>query len=155
MTLYDPAEKQSVVIVAGGKGERAGGGLPKQFQPIGDLPMLMHTIRAFNRYSAAMQIVVVLPDGFQAFWTELCAMHHFKVPHKVVMGGETRFDSVKNGLKEVMDEGVVGIHDAARPFVSTALIAQCFEAALQNHCGVVPVVAEKIVCDCLPRTVVA
>jgi len=150
-----PADKQTVVIVAGGKGERAGGGLPKQFQPIGDLPMLMHTIRAFNRYSAAMQIVIVLPDGFQAFWTELCAMHHFKVPHKVVIGGETRFDSVKNGLKEVTDEGIVGIHDAARPFVSTALIAQCFEAALQNHCGVVPVVAEKIVCDCLQKTVVA
>lgn len=137
-----PEDKQSVIIVAGGKGARAGGGLPKQFQPVGGLPMLMHTIRAFYRYSAAMQIVVVLPDGFQPFWQELCAMHHFNVPHTVVRGGETRFDSVKNGLKEVTDEGTVGVHDAARPFVSTALIAQCFEAALLNHCGVVPVVGE-------------
>ena len=138
----NPENKQSVIIVAGGKGVRAGGELPKQFQPVGSIPVLMHAIQAFYRYSAAMHIVVVLPDGFQPFWKELCAKHHFNVPHKVVSGRETRFDSVKNGLKEVADEGTVGVHDAVRPFVSTTLIAKCFETAQQHYCGVIPVVEE-------------
>lgn len=135
-------KKESVIIVAGGKGLRAGGDLPKQFQPVGGMPMLMRTLQAFHHYNVRMKIVVVLPDGFQYLWKRLCAEHHFTVPHKVVSGGETRFHSVKNGLREIEDDEMVGVHDAARPFVSTALIASCFEAAWQHGCGVIPVVEE-------------
>jgi 2-C-methyl-D-erythritol 4-phosphate cytidylyltransferase len=60
----------------------------------------------------------------------------------MVVGCETRFHSVKNGLVEIADEEIVGVHDAARPFVSTDLIARCFESAEQHDCGVVPVVEE-------------
>jgi len=59
------SRKKSTIIVAGGKGLRAGGDLPKQFQPIGGIPMLMRTIQAFHRYNSQMKIVVVLPDEFQ------------------------------------------------------------------------------------------
>lgn len=138
----NPENKQSVVVVAGGKGVRAGGGLPKQFLPVGGIPVLMHAIQAFHRYDAQMKIVVVLPEGFQPVWEQLCTRHHFLIPHVVTTGGETRFDSVKNGLKEVPDGEIVGVHDAVRPFVSTDLIAKCFETAQQHHCGVVPVVEE-------------
>lgn len=134
--------KESVIIVAGGKGLRAGGDLPKQFQPIGGMPMLMHTILAFHRYNSQIKIVVVLPDGYQSHWKELCRLHDFNVPHKVVEGGETRFHSVKNGLAEIADEEIVGVHDAARPFVGTDLIARCFEAAELHNCGVIPAVEE-------------
>jgi len=134
--------KKSTIIVAGGKGLRAGGDLPKQFQPIGGIPMLMHTIQAFHRYNSQMKIVVVLPDEFQLLWEELCRLHDFIVPHKMVNGGETRFHSVKNGLVEIADEEIVGVHDAARPFVGTDLIARCFESAELHDCGVIPVVEE-------------
>lgn len=138
----NPDRKESVIIVAGGKGLRAGGELPKQFQSIGDMPMLMHTLLAFHRYNVQMKIVVVLPAGFQSFWEELCTTHHFSVQHNLVQGGETRFHSVKNGLALIADDEIVAVHDAARPFVSTALISRCFETAKIHDCGVIPVVEE-------------
>lgn len=137
-----PEKKRSVIIVAGGKGIRAGGEQPKQFQLVGDEPMLMHTIRRFYDYDYRMRIVVVLPEGAQPLWERLCEEYRFDVGHRVVTGGETRFHSVQNGLKEISDDETVGVHDAARPFATPALIGRCFETAFEKQCGVIPVVEE-------------
>ncbi|SCD22019.1 2-C-methyl-D-erythritol 4-phosphate cytidylyltransferase [Proteiniphilum saccharofermentans] len=137
-----PEKKQSVIIVAGGKGLRAGGELPKQFQPIGGEPMLTHTIKAFYDYDYRIRIVVVLPEEAQLLWSQLCEEHRFSVPHTVVPGGETRFHSVKNGLEEISADEIVGVHDGARPFVTSGLIGRCFDTAFENQCGVIPVVDE-------------
>lgn len=137
-----PEKKQGVIIVAGGKGLRAGGEMPKQFQPVGGEPMLMHTIRAFYNYDYRLRVVVVLPEGAEPLWVQLCDKHHFGLPHTVVAGGETRFHSVKNGLALIPEDETVGVHDAARPFVSHQLIGRCFEASFENQCGVVPVIDE-------------
>ena|SRR5690554_603469 len=137
-----PERKFSVVIVAGGKGLRAGGELPKQFHPIGGKPLLMHTLRAFHAYDYRMRIVLVLPLDFRPLWEELCATHRFVVPHCIVTGGETRFLSVQNGLKEISEEETVGIHDGARPFVTPELIGRSFDTAFEQGVGVVPVVDE-------------
>ncbi len=138
----NPHNKRSVIIVAGGRGVRAGGDLPKQFQLLGGKPMLMRTIEAFHAYDHGMHIVVVLPEGFQPAWAQLCATHGLTVAHRVTTGGETRFHSVKNGLGEITEEETVGVHDAARPFVTTALIGRCFDTAEAHQCGVIPVVEE-------------
>ncbi|MBK5196582.1 MAG: 2-C-methyl-D-erythritol 4-phosphate cytidylyltransferase, partial [Proteiniphilum sp.] len=106
-----PEKKLSLIIVAGGKGARAGGELPKQFQPVGDKPMLMRTIEAFYDYDHRMRIVVVLPEGFTSYWEQLCNRHHFTLPHQVTSGGVTRFHSVKNGLELISEEETVGVHD--------------------------------------------
>ena len=135
-------KKQSIIIVAGGKGVRAGGDCPKQFQLLGGKPMLMHTIRAFFDYNSLINIVLVLPNDFRDYWEELCATYSFDIPHKVVAGGETRFHSVKNGLAEIADKQIVGIHDAARPFVTSPLIGRCFDAAFAQQCGIIPVIDE-------------
>lgn len=137
-----PEKKQSVIIVAGGKGLRAGGELPKQFQLIGGEPMLMHTIRAFHNYDYRLCIVVVLPEGAQPLWLRLCEEHRFSVRHTVVTGGETRFHSVKNALAEISEDETVGIHDGVRPFVTPELIGRCFDASFENRCGVIPVTDE-------------
>lgn len=137
-----PEKKRSVIIVAGGKGLRVGGELPKQFQSIGGEPMLMRTIRTFYDYDYRMRIVVVLPEEAQLLWSQLCEEHRFSVPHTVVPGGETRFHSVKNGLEEVSEDEIVGVHDGARPFVTPGLIGRCFDTAFENQCGVIPVVDE-------------
>jgi 2-C-methyl-D-erythritol 4-phosphate cytidylyltransferase len=137
-----PEKNQSIIIVAGGKGLRAGGDVPKQFQLLGEKPVLMHTVRAFYDYDYRMNIVLVLPEDFIDYWQKLCEEHQFSVPHKTVIGGETRFQSVKNGLTEISEEGVVGVHDGARPFVTPQLIGRCFEAAFTRQCGIVPVVDE-------------
>ena len=135
-------KRQSIIIVAGGKGVRAGGDYPKQFQLLGGKPMLMHTIRAFYDYNALMNIILVLPENFRGYWHELCKEYSFDVPHQVATGGETRFHSVKNGLSEVSENDIVGVHDGARPFVTSTLIGRCFDAARIQQCGIVPVVDE-------------
>src|SRR5690554_5783962 len=137
-----PEKKLSVIIVAGGRGARAGGELPKQFRSVGGKPMLMRTLEAFYDYDSKLRIVVVLPEGFESYWKQLCEKHQFTLPHRLTQGGETRFHSVKNGLELIPEEETVGVHDAARPFVTGELIGRCFDAAFTHHCGVIPVVEE-------------
>lgn len=124
-----------IIIVAGGKGLRMGGEIPKQFMEIGGLPVLMHTIKRFREYSEKLNIILVLPHDQQDYWHNLCEKHHFDVAHQVVDGGETRFESSKNGLSVIPDdeEGVVGIHDGVRPFVSVDVIERCFETAREEY----------------------
>ena len=122
-----------IIIVAGGKGLRMGGDLPKQFLPLDGRPVLMRTMERFREYSDSLQIILVLPHEQQAYWRQLCEKHHFSIGHTVVDGGATRFNSSQNGVAAVPDDadGVAGIHDGVRPFVSVETIARCFEAARQ------------------------
>lgn len=84
-----------VIIVAGGKGLRMGSDMPKQFLPVGGIPVLMRTIRRFHDYDSTMSIVLVLPESQQEYWHGLCEKHSFDIPHIIVKGGATRFHSVK------------------------------------------------------------
>lgn len=122
-----------IIIVAGGKGLRMGGDLPKQFMPLHGKPVLMHTIERFRAYSDELKIILVLPHEQQDYWRQICQKHNFTVKHTVVDGGQTRFHSSQNGVAAVPDDttGVIGIHDGVRPFVSEETIARCFEAARQ------------------------
>ena len=131
--------KQSVIIVAGGKGLRMGSDLPKQFLPVGGKPVLMRTLEAFRKYDAMLQIILVLPREQQDFWKQLCEEHHFSVEHLVADGGETRFHSVKNGLALVQAPGLVGVHDGVRPFVTLEVIRRCYKLA-EQYKAVIPVV---------------
>ena len=128
-----------IIIVAGGKGLRMGGDVPKQFMPIGGVPVLMRTLQRFREYSETLRIILVLPHEQQDYWRSLCQEHHFDVPYQLADGGETRFHSVQNGLKLIPDDeqGVVGVHDGVRPFVSVDVIARCYEAA-RTHGAVIP-----------------
>ena len=129
------------IIVAGGKGLRMGGDIPKQFLPINGKPILMHTIEAFRKALENVKIVLVLPADQHDYWQELCKEHSFRSPELIANGGETRFHSVKNGLSLIADdeEAVVGVHDGVRPFVSAETIRRCYAAAAEGK-AVVPVV---------------
>ena len=109
-----------IIIVAGGKGLRMGAEVPKQFLPVGDKPILMRTIERFHAYDKAMNIILVLPESQQPYWQQLCRDYHFDISHTVVNGGATRFESSQNGLSAIPEDvqGLVGIHDGVRPFVS-------------------------------------
>ena len=132
--------KDYIIIVAGGKGLRMGGDLPKQFLPVDGKPVLMRTIERFRQYSEAIGIILVLPHAQQDYWRQLCKEYHFTVEHIVVDGGDTRFQSCKNGITAVPDDatGVVGIHDGVRPFVTVDVIARTYEAA-REHGAAMPV----------------
>jgi len=130
-----------VIIVAGGKGLRMGGDIPKQFLPIGGRPVLMRTLERFRAYSADLQIILVLPEAQQTYWQGLCQEYHFDVEYQLANGGPTRFHSVQSGLALVPDdaEGVVGVHDGVRPFPSIEVIRNCYETAREKK-AVIPVI---------------
>lgn len=133
-----------IIIVAGGKGLRMGGDIPKQFLPIGGKPVLMRTLERFHEYSKDLQIILVLPKAQQNYWQQLCEEYNFKIEIRLADGGETRFHSVQNGLSLIPDdtEGVVGVHDGVRPFVSVDVIRACYDTARtrQSAIPVTPVV---------------
>lgn len=131
--------EKHIIIVAGGKGLRMGGDIPKQFLPVCGKPVLMRTLEAFHAYDASMHLILVLPIDQQAYWKELCRKYRFELSHDIANGGNTRFHSVKNGLALVEGDGVVGVHDGVRPFVSQDVIARCYEEALV-HKAVIPVI---------------
>ncbi len=133
--------KAYAIIVAGGKGLRMGGEVPKQFLPINGKPILMHTIEAFRKALDGIEIILVLPADQHEYWQKLCQDYNFCSPELIAKGGETRFHSVKNGLALLPDDedAVVGIHDGVRPFVSKETIQRCYAAAAGGR-AVVPVV---------------
>lgn len=131
--------KKHIIIVAGGKGLRMGGDIPKQFLPVCGKPVLMRTLEAFHAYDASMRLILVLPVSQQAYWKQLCEEYQFELVHEIANGGETRFHSVKNGLALVKEDGLVGVHDGVRPFVSQEVITRCYEEAASLK-AVIPVV---------------
>jgi len=124
--------KKFVILVAGGSGSRMGTEIPKQFLEISGIPVLMHTIQVFHNFDPESELILVLPEAQQKFWTELCLKHSFSIPLRVANGGETRFHSVSNGLKLIDGEGIVFIHDGVRPLVSQETLARCFESAVKS-----------------------
>jgi len=117
------------VIVAGGSGIRMGSEIPKQFLQIGDEPVLMHTLRTFYEFDASLRLILVLPAQQIDYWKHLCSEHVFSIPHQVTTGGDTRFQSVKNGLALVVSPCLIGIHDGVRPLVSPESLKRCYHHA--------------------------
>jgi 2-C-methyl-D-erythritol 4-phosphate cytidylyltransferase len=93
------------------------------------------------QYDWQIEFILVLPKNQIESWKSLCEKHKFDLKHKIAFGGETRFDSVKNGLEQISSEGIVFIHDGVRPLVSEKTIENCFETALEkgNALPVIPV----------------
>ncbi|MBK21713.1 MAG: 2-C-methyl-D-erythritol 4-phosphate cytidylyltransferase [Flavobacteriales bacterium] len=130
----------SIIIVAGGKGLRMGSDIPKQFLMLKSKPVIMHTIRAFYDWNKNCEFILVLPSDQQSYWQLLVSQYKFDIPVKITTGGNTRFESVKNGLQKSSGR-IVGIHDGVRPLVSTKTIEKCFEVAecLGNAVPCIPV----------------
>ncbi|MDP1728054.1 MAG: 2-C-methyl-D-erythritol 4-phosphate cytidylyltransferase [Bacteroidota bacterium] len=121
--------KKYALIVAGGKGLRMDSEIPKQFLELKGLPVLMHTITAFSKFTD-IDILLVLPKEQIAYWQALCVQYNFNIPHQIIEGGETRFHSVRNGLKQITDmQSLVAIHDGVRPIVKPEIIESSFKMA--------------------------
>ena len=138
------------IIVAGGNGSRMQTSVAKQFLLLNGRPILQRTIGQFIAYSPAIPIRLVLPERDLAVWEALCAEHEF-YPENVttVVGGATRFQSVRNGLASIPTDvdatGLVAVHDGVRPYVSPAIIAESFATASHKGSAVVCVSAKDSV----------
>ena len=128
----------TVIITAGGIGKRMGSEIPKQFLEVAGKPVLMHTIDAFYEYDPRFELLLTLPEQWEEHWKALCEKHHFTIEHRVVVGGEERFHSVKNAINHATGE-LIAIHDGVRPMVSQDTIQRVFESA-QIHHAAVPVI---------------
>lgn len=133
------AIKEYAIIVAGGKGTRIRSAVPKQYIELCGLPVLMHTMNAFSRYSSDVTIILVLPKDDVSLWSDLCMKHDFQTAFILQHGGETRFQSVRNGLQLINGEGLVAIHDGVRPLVSEDIIGASFRLAAVHQSAVASV----------------
>ncbi|WP_294298125.1 bifunctional 2-C-methyl-D-erythritol 4-phosphate cytidylyltransferase/2-C-methyl-D-erythritol 2,4-cyclodiphosphate synthase [uncultured Sphingomonas sp.] len=124
--------RTAAIIVAAGKGERAGGDVPKQFAPLAGRPLLAHSYAALSTHPAIGDVVIVIGPGQED------ALRNAVGDARHVIGGATRRDSVMAGLNAVTDVEHVLIHDAARPFLTAAVIERLL-AALDAAPGAVPV----------------
>src|SRR5256712_8355817 len=119
------------VIPAGGTGTRMGADVPKQFLPLGGVPMLLHSLRAFDHAPSVDAVILVVPhEERRRALTDVIERYGVKKVQKIIAGGETRQQSVYNGLEENDPHvEIVGVHDAGRPFVTEDLIERSIEAA--------------------------
>ncbi|MCF8325627.1 MAG: 2-C-methyl-D-erythritol 4-phosphate cytidylyltransferase [Leadbetterella sp.] len=130
--------KKYAIIVAGGSGSRMKASVPKQFLPLGNKPILVHTIEKFLQIHD-LSIILALPADAIAYWQKNCTLYFSDLSRlSVVEGGKTRFQSVKNALFSIEENvGLVAVHDGVRPFVTTEIIEKSFELASQNSSAVV------------------
>ena len=136
-----------VLVPAGGRGERAGGGDYKQFRPIRGVPMLLRALRPFIESPAIAEIVVALP-GRVASAPPSWLAHVLGDRVRAVSGGETRAESVRAALAALSPRcEFVLVHDAARPFVSTETV----RAVMQKARDGVGVLAATPVTDTVKR----
>lgn len=121
-----PPGNNAALIVAAGRGVRAGGTRPKQYQLLGGITVLEHAIRALAPFVG--QIVVVRSAADAALWAEVAACLG-DLPVREVMGGQTRDASVRAGLAAIAAPAThVLIHDGARPLVSQSVVRGVLEA---------------------------
>ena len=123
--------KKIAIIVAGGTGQRMGSVVPKQFLEIEGKSILLHTIDQFVNAFDDISLVVVLPEGYIEEGKKLLN-NRTKNPIQFIAGGETRFESVKNGLTAVKEKCIVFVHDAVRCLLTPALIQRCYQQAVEN-----------------------
>lgn len=121
--------KKYAIIVAGGSGNRMQQTVPKQFLPLNGKPVISYSIEAFHAFDKDIEIILVIHPDYISLWQSLCAEFDIKIDFRVVIGGQTRFESVKNGLQSIDGEGYVAIHDAARPVIDATFVKQVFDQA--------------------------
>jgi 2-C-methyl-D-erythritol 4-phosphate cytidylyltransferase len=129
--MYFAAMQQYAIIVAGGKGSRMENDLPKQFLPLGNKPLMYYCIASFIATFSDIQIVIVSHKDYLQSVEKVLSLIESKHKMQVVVGGDSRYASVQNGLHCIPQniEAIVYVHDAARPFINSVFLKQ-----LQNDC---------------------
>lgn len=131
--------RKYVIVAAGGTGSRMNLATPKQFLPLGDRPIIVHTLQRLYQTWPDARFIVALPEEHFPQWKKLRRRYLGRLDITEVKGGATRFHSVKNSLRHIRDEGMAIVHDACRPLFSEALLQRCLRQA-QRLGSAVPVV---------------
>jgi 2-C-methyl-D-erythritol 4-phosphate cytidylyltransferase len=124
--------KKTAIIVAGGTGQRMGTALPKQFLAIEGKSILLHTVDQFVSAFSDINFVIVLPADYIHEGQNLIAASGLSQSFLFVAGGDTRFQSVKNGLAQADPASIVFVHDAVRCLLTPDLIQRCYQQAVEK-----------------------
>ncbi len=130
------------IIVAGGTGTRMGTALPKQFLLLKEKPVLYYTLKTFLASFDDLKIILVLPADYTNMGQELIDTYFDKKRINIIAGGDTRFQSVKNGLALVEQEAIIFIHDGVRCLLSKALIHRCYNKAVEAGSAIPAIIAK-------------
>ena len=123
--------EKSIILMAAGTGERMNSDIPKQFIEVNGLPIIIHTYNVFKRIDQ-LNIYIVLPKTNFKKWSNFINKFIDK-NDIIVQGGDHRNISVRNGVNAIKSKnGLIGIHDGVRPFLSTELINSLFTEAEKN-----------------------
>ncbi|HEX8285177.1 MAG TPA: 2-C-methyl-D-erythritol 4-phosphate cytidylyltransferase [Pyrinomonadaceae bacterium] len=135
------------IIVAAGRGSRAGGVRAKQFREISGIPIIIHTLARFERCETVGQTLVVLPEGEREEFLSLAGAHGLRKVSRAVSGGATRAESVWRGLEALNESGagVVAVHDGVRPFVTPDEIDRTVRAAEESGAAILAAPAVETV----------
>lgn len=134
--------KKYAIIVAGGFGTRMGSDIPKQFMLIKDKPILYYAIKSFLDSYSDLQIILVLPVDYTDMGQEIIDAYFDKEKIRITAGGDTRFQSVKNGLALVEEESIIFVHDGVRCLLTKELIRRCYQQAVETGTAI-PAIASK------------
>jgi 2-C-methyl-D-erythritol 4-phosphate cytidylyltransferase len=128
-----------VIIPAAGQGKRMRAGKNKVLLQLIEMPILIHTLRVFESDEACEGIILAISAGDQEHFSSLLKEYRIKKVTALVVGGKERQHSVYNGLQAAKDEGIVLVHDAARPFITSRVIHELVAVAKQDGAAVVAV----------------
>ncbi len=143
--------KATAIIVAAGDSRRMGQGVNKQFLLLDGIPVLAHTLKKFETADTIDDVIIVTkPENIPTVWDMIKEFGIRKVTD-IIPGGETRQQSVINGLQLVKNDALVAVHDGARPFVSPELIDRLCEIG-QDSGAVIPGVVPKDTIKMLDNT---
>lgn len=138
----DPAHPRvAALIVAAGRGLRAGAGEPKQYRRLGGRPVLAQALAPFLAEQAIARIAVAIGDGDEDRYADAVGGLDPARLARPVTGGASRQESVRHGLQALSRDGFDGlvlVHDAARPFVSASLIRTALEALKDGDVAAIP-----------------
>jgi len=128
--------KTTAVIVAGGVGNRMNSDMPKQFIEVLGKPIIAYTINALSKCTDIDEIIIVTLPEYLVFCKDVVEHFGFTKVTKIISGGSTRQESVRNGVKEIAnDTDIVVIHDGARPMIDVDTVSLCINSAIEYGCS--------------------
>ncbi|MDO4438828.1 MAG: 2-C-methyl-D-erythritol 4-phosphate cytidylyltransferase [Eubacteriales bacterium] len=136
----DRKKTVTAIVLAAGSGSRMNSSVKKQYMEIKNVPVIIHTLRAFEKSKYIDQVVLVVGENDIQFALDMCIKYEIRKVKNIVEGGNMRFRSVYKGLCEVPPETThVMIHDGARPLISQEIIKDIYYAMSEYKAAIVGV----------------
>ncbi len=126
-------QKCTAIVLAAGQGKRMGTKVQKQYLEIQGKPILYYSLATFETSNIVDKVILVVGDGQEEYCEkEIVSKYGFRKVKSIVTGGRERYHSVWSGLNQIAEEGIVFIHDGARPFLTEEMLQRAYESVLEN-----------------------